>query len=336
MIKVSFVFAEAADRKGRKQMILMILFLVVGIILLVKGADLFVDGACDLSEKLKIPAYLVGLTVVAFGTSLPEAAVSITAAIDGSNEIAIGNVIGSNTFNTLMVLGFSALVTPVLVKKEIFKRDFPFCIIITVLLLAFIVFPFNGSVFISRAEGIILLAIFAFFMTYSIIAGKKAGIDTVEEAEDKKEMSMARCLIYIAMGIAGVVAGGTLTVNGAKMLAAALGMSETVIGLTVVAIGTSLPELVTSIVAARKKQNDIAVGNVIGSNVFNILFILGISSAISPITPNDPFVAIDAIVLTAIMLVTLAMSAPKKKINRFAGIVMILMYAAYTAFLLIR
>lgn len=321
--------------KEKKQMILMIVLLAAGIILLVKGADLFVDGACDLSEKLKIPAYLVGLTVVAFGTSLPEAAVSITAAIDGSNEIAVGNVIGSNIFNTLMVLGASALITPVIVKKELLKRDFPFCIGITVLLLAFIAFPFGKAASISRAEGIILLAIFAVFMTYSIILGRNEGEALEEQAEERK-ISIYRCLIYIALGIAGVVAGGTLTVNGAKMMAAALGMSETVIGLTVVAIGTSLPELVTSMVAAKKNQNDIAVGNVIGSNVFNILFILGISSTISPIAPNDAFVITDAIVLTGIMLFTFMAGLPKKKINRPSGIVMILIYVAYTAFLLVR
>lgn len=317
-------------------MILMIVLLVAGIVLLVKGADLFVDGACDLSEKLKIPAYLVGLTVVAFGTSLPEAAVSITAAIDGSNEIAIGNVIGSNIFNTLMVLGFSALITPVMVKKDMFKRDFPFCIIITALLLAMLAFPVGQTASLSRIEGIILLVIFAAFMAYSIILGKKEGHEVTEMENEKREVSIYRCLIYIALGIAGVVAGGTLTVNGAKMMAAALGISETVIGLTVVAIGTSLPELVTSMVAAKKNQNDIAVGNVIGSNIFNILFILGISSTISPITPNDAFVVTDAIVLTGVMLFTFAVCLPKKRINRLTGIAMILIYASYTAFLLIR
>ena len=314
----------------------MILLLIVGIILLVKGADLFVDGACDLSEKLKIPAYLVGITVVAFGTSLPEAAVSITAAIEGSNEIAIGNVIGSNIFNTLMVLGASALITPVMVKKALFARDFPFCIGITVLLLALIVFPFGKTVSIARLEGCVFLAIFTVFMVYSIIAGKKEGGDTADAQEETKDIPLFKCILYIVLGIAGVVAGGTLTVNGAEMLAKAIGMSETVIGLTVVAIGTSLPELVTSMVAAKKNQNDIAVGNVIGSNIFNILFILGISSVITPIAPKDPFIVTDALVLTGIMIMTFLFSIPKKKINRPMGVAMILIYAAYTAFLLIR
>ncbi len=317
-------------------MILMVVLLVVGIFLLVKGADLFVDGACDLSEKLKIPAYLVGLTVVAFGTSLPEAAVSITAAIDGSNEIAIGNVIGSNIFNTLMVLGASALMAPVVVKKDLIKRDFPFCLGITVLLAIFLITFNSSSAELTRAEGVILLVLFAVFMAYSIILGKKEGLEESAETEEKKEFPMWKCLLFIVMGIAGVVAGGTLTVNGAKMMAEALGMSETVIGLTVVAIGTSLPELVTSVVAAKKKQNDIAVGNVIGSNIFNILFILGVSSVINPIVPEDAFIMIDAIILTAIMVLTFFISLAARKINRFSGVLMILIYAAYTAFLLVR
>lgn len=309
----------------------MIVLLVAGIVLLVKGADLFVDGACALSEKLKIPAYLVGLTVVAFGTSLPEAAVSITAAIDGSNEIAVGNVIGSNIFNTLMVLGASALFMPIAVKKNLLKRDFPFCLGITALLV--VLLAVSGSASLTRLDGIILLSLFAAFMTYSIINGKK---DSIEEETNTDAFPIWKCVLYIAFGIAGVAAGGTLTVNGAKMMALALGMSETVVGLTVVAIGTSLPELVTSMVAAKKKQNDIAVGNVIGSNVFNILFILGISSAISPIAPKDAFVMMDALILTGIMAFTFLLSLIGKKINRPMGIVMILIYAAYMAFLLVR
>ena len=235
-------------------MVLMILFLVIGFVLLVKGADLFVDGACDLSAKLRIPAYIVGLTVVAFGTSLPEAAVSITASLQGSNEIAIGNIIGSNMFNTLVVLGASALFAPVAVKGNILKRDFPFCIGITAVM-------------------IVLL-----------MMGKKES-KLIESAEDseKADLPMWKCLLFIIIGFVGVVVGGQLTVKGAKELALMAGMSERVVGLTVVAIGTSLPELVTSIVAARKQQNDIAVGNVIGSNIFNLLFILGISATIGKI-----------------------------------------------------
>lgn len=312
----------------------MIVFLIGGFVLLVKGADFFVDGACAISEKLRIPAYLVGLTVVALGTSLPEAAVSITASIQGSNEIAIGNVIGSNTFNTLVVLGASAIITPVAVKKDILKRDFPFCIFITAVMLILMITLNGGDDYaISRIGGVILLALFAVFMTYSIMSGKKAEIETAED--DKKPMSTLKCILLVVLGIAGVIAGGELTVTGAKALALMAGLSEKVVALTVVAIGTSLPELVTSIVAARKKQNDIAVGNVIGSNIFNILFILGISATISPI-PTDIASMIDGLILTGIMAVTYIFALCRRSINRAEGIVMVLMYAAYTAYLLIR
>lgn len=312
----------------------MIIFLVVGFVLLVKGADLFVDGACDLSEKLRIPAYIVGLTVVAFGTSLPEAAVSITASMQGSNEIAIGNIIGSNIFNTLVVLGASALFMPVTVKKDILKRDFPFSIIITVLLLVLLLTLGGGVAALTRLDGIILLAVFALFMTYSVIVGKKQSAQ-MEQNEAAAEIPMWKCIVYILIGIVGVIAGGQLTVKGAVMMAEQLGMSETVIGLTVVAIGTSLPELVTSVVAAFKKQADIAVGNVVGSNIFNILFILGASATIGRVEPSiNP--AADIYVLLGISVLTYLISLIFKKINRPSGIVMILVYAAYTAWLLVR
>ncbi len=316
--------------------LLMILFLVGGFILLVKGADVFVDGACALSDKLKIPAYLVGLTVVAFGTSLPEAAVSVTASIAGSNEIAIGNVIGSNMFNTLVVLGASALLAPVAVKKNILKRDFPFCIGITLLMLALMLTMSNGEVALTRVDGIVLLVVFAAFMTVSIVSGKRnASLQPEADSEEKKDMPMWKCILFILAGIIGVIIGGELTVKGAQELALQAGLSEKVVGLTVVAIGTSLPELVTSIVAARKKQNDIAVGNVIGSNIFNVLFILGISSSISAIV-TDMSAVFDALILTAALALTYVFALTGKKINRGAGIIMIVMYAAYTAYLLIR
>lgn len=312
----------------------LIIMLIGGFILLVKGADLFVDGACDLSEKLKIPAYLIGMTVVAFGTSLPEAAVSVTASIQGSNQIAIGNVIGSNIFNTIVVLGASALIAPVMVKDKVLKRDLPFCIGISALLLVLIVTLWTGQAQLTRLDGIILLVLFAAFMTFSILGAKKDAVPEVT-AENKKQMPVWKCIALIIIGAAGVIIGGQLTVSGAKGLARIIGLSETVIGLTVVAIGTSLPELVTSIVAARKGQNDIAVGNVVGSNIFNILFILGLSSAISPIV-TDGYAIVDTCVLIGITLVTFIFALPKKKLTRPAGAVMLLMYILYTAYLLIR
>ena len=306
-------------------MVLMILFLVIGFVLLVKGADLFVDGACDLSAKLRIPAYIVGLTVVAFGTSLPEAAVSITASLQGSNEIAIGNIIGS-----------SALFAPVAVKGNILKRDFPFCIGITAVMIVLLMTLNHGDIALTRLDGIILLALFAVFMVGSVVMGKKES-KLIESAEDseKADLPMWKCLLFIIIGFVGVVVGGQLTVKGARELALMAGMSERVVGLTVVAIGTSLPELVTSIVAARKQQNDIAVGNVIGSNIFNLLFILGISATIGKIG-TDFNVVIDGCVLIGICLFTYIFALANKKINRPCGVVMIFMYVAYTVYLLVR
>lgn len=315
----------------------MLVYLIAGFALLVKGADLFVDGACTLAEKLKIPAYIVGLTVVAFGTSLPEAAVSITASIQNRNSIAIGNIIGSNIFNTLMVLGFSALFAPILVQKNILKRDLPFCLEITALLLVLILTMNNGIPALTRFDGVVLLVIFVTFMIGSIMAGKKeAKRNAALPSEKEAEMPMWKCLLFITAGLAGVIVGGQFTVSGATSMAEMLGMSETVIGLTVVAIGTSLPELVTSIVAARKHQNDIAIGNVIGSNIFNILFILGMSAAINTIEPGGNTVVVDVCVLLAVMAFIYLFLLFKKKLELPAGLVMIGMYLVYTAYLLVR
>ncbi len=315
-------------------MILMIIVLIAGFALLVKGADWFVDGACDLSARLKIPAYVVGLTVVAMGTSLPEAAVSVTASLQGSNAIAIGNVIGSNTFNTLVVLGSSALFAPVVVKKNILKRDFPFCILITVIMLILMLTLNNGVVALTRIDGLVLLALFAAFMIFSFKSAQ-SGEEETAETIIAKDTPLWRCVATILIGVAGVITGGQMTVKAAVYLAGALGLSETVIGLTVVAIGTSLPELVTSVVAARKHQNDIAVGNVIGSNIFNILFILGISSLISDISTDD-YAVIDMTILIGICLLTYLAAIPKKKITAPVGALMIAAYIGYTAFLLVR
>ena len=317
------------------EILLMILCLVGGFVLLVKGADYFVDGACAISAKLKIPAYLVGLTVVALGTSLPEAAVSVTASIQGSNEIAIGNVIGSNMFNTLVVLGASALIAPIMVKRDILRRDLPFCIGVTILLPVLILTLNGGDLALTRLDGIILLVCFVAFMTYSIISGKKKAAIETEETSGDADMSNIKCALYVLLGLAGVIIGGELTVNGAKSLALLVGLSENVVALTVVAIGTSLPELVTSVVASRKNQNDLAIGNVIGSNVFNLLFILGMSATIGNIG-TDMNGVFDACILVGIMLLLGVFALTRKKISRAEGVVMVMLYIAYTAYLLLR
>ena len=317
------------------EILLMTVCLIGGFVLLVKGADFFVDGACAISAKLRIPAYLVGLTVVALGTSLPEAAVSVTASIQGSNAIAIGNVIGSNTFNTLVVLGASALIAPIMIKKEILHRELPFCIAVTILMPVLILTLNGGELALTRIDGIILLVCFVAFMTYSIISGKKKAALEAGETSGDADMSAVRCALYVIFGLAGVIIGGELTVHGAKSLAELAGLSENVVALTVVAIGTSLPELVTSVVASRKNQNDLAVGNVIGSNIFNLLFILGASATISNIG-SDMNGVFDACLLSGIMLLLGVFALTRKKISRVEGVILVLTYAAYTAYLLLR
>lgn len=314
-----------------------ILGIVLGFILLVKGADWFVDGSSSIAKKLRIPAVVIGLTVVAFGTSAPELAVSVSAALKGSNDIALGNVVGSNIFNTLVVLGASAAITPIAVGKSAIKKDFPLSIFAAILIGALcmdtILFkaPMMG---ISRLDGIILLICFAFFMYITVKDGLKNRADA--EEEEIKSFTTGKSILFIIVGLAGIVAGGQLTVNCAKEVARAIGMTEAVIGLTVVAIGTSLPELVTSVIAAKKGESDIAVGNVIGSNIFNIFFIIGVSATILPMQNLDVSYIFDLAVLIAVMIVTYIPIAITKKVTRGMGITMVLAYVAYTAYLIAR
>ena len=258
-----------------------ILFLVVGFVLLIKGADAFVDGASDFARRFKIPPLVIGMTIVAFGTSAPEAAVSIAAGIKGSNDIAISNVIGSNIFNLLMVAGICALYKPLPVQKIAIERDFPFSILIVIALAALCLDRSSGAeaMMISRSDGIILLLFFCIFMYFNVKDGLNGTPPMIEEEKERRLWISTLLLVF---GLAGIMLGGQLVVDCSKFIARAAGVSETVIGLTVVALGTSLPELVTSIVAARKGETDIAVGNVIGSNVFNILFVLGLASVVRP------------------------------------------------------
>lgn len=315
-------------------MILSIVRLVVGFLLLVKGADLFVDGASSVAKKLKIPAFVIGLTIVAFGTSAPELAVSITAAVKGSNDIAIGNVVGSNIFNTLVVLGASAAITPIAVEKGMIKRDYPLSIFAAVLLgvLAMDTVLFKASAMtLGRLDGIILLIAFAGFMVMTV----KAGMDNRVEEEGTEAMSVLKAVAFIVIGLAGIVYGGDMSVEGAKGIARFFGLSEAIIGLTIVAIGTSLPELVTSVIAARKGESDIAVGNVIGSNIFNIFLILGLSSAILPMNVSGTYLY-DIGMLIGVMVLTYLPIAKTKRVSRPMGIIMVLVYVAYTVYLIVR
>ena len=310
--------------------------LVIGFVLLVWGADKFVEGASALARKMGVSPLLVGLTIVAFGTSMPELAVSVTAALRGANEIAVGNGVGSNMFNLLVVAGLSAVICPLVMDKMLLRRDWPLSIFAAVLLLVAIA----PDHVIARWEGAVLLVIFAVILSRQIKAAlndrAQLAAAEAEAAEEAAEMTKSPVMIWvnIVLGLACIVLGGQLAVNGATGIARMFGLSETLIGLTIVAIGTSLPELVTSIVAARKGQNEIAMGNVIGSNLFNILLILGVSAVITPI-PVQATSIIDCLFLITISVV-FYLPARKGKLGRLPGAVMAAMYVAYTAYLIMR
>lgn len=305
------------------------IMLVFGFVLLVWGADKFVAGASALARRLGVSPLLVGLTIVAFGTSAPELAVSLTAALQGANEIAVGNVVGSNIFNLLMVAGLSAVVCPLVMDRTLLRRDWPISLAAAVLLLVFIA----PDLTISRIEGVILLVVFALVLGMQIRAALK-NRDTLESEEDEITMPPLMIGVNIVLGLACIIIGGQLAVNGATGIARMFGLSETLIGLTIVAIGTSLPELVTSLVAARKGQNEIAMGNVIGSNIFNLLLILGVSATITPI-PVQATSIIDALVLIGISIV-FYLPARRGKLGRAPGVIMALTYVVYTSYLIMR
>lgn len=322
--------------------LLNVLFLILGFAALIKGADFFVDGSSSLARTFRIPSVIIGLTIVAMGTSAPELAVSTSAAIKGANEIALSNVVGSNIFNLLAVLGVCALIRPISIDKAILKRDFPLSIIASaVVFIAVSVGIFGGINFqstkmldnvgeISRPFAIVLLILFVGYLVFLVISAMKN-----KAADDSAQaIPIWKSLLLICIGLACIIIGGQVVVNNAKDLAAAFGMSETLIGLTIVAVGTSLPELVTSIVASKKGENGLAVGNVVGSNLFNILLILGVSGAIHPIAVNLASV-IDLGILILVSIITLVFSLTKK-ISRIEGAVMLLMYAATVAFAIVR
>lgn len=324
------------------EMVLNIILLVAGFVALVKGADLFVDGSSSIAAIFKVPSVIIGLTIVALGTSAPELAVSTSAALKGSNEIALSNVVGSNIFNLLMVLGVCAVIKPLPITKVIKKRDFPLSIVVTAALFGVLALQMIGKVDfgavkmsdnvseVSRIIGISLLVLFIIYIVILIISA----IKNKTEGEPTKTMSPLKSILFIIIGLALIIAGGQFVVNSAKFIAAAFGMSETLIGLTVVAFGTSLPELVTSIVASRKGENELAVGNVVGSNIFNMMFILGISAALHPITVNFACMTDFAILIVASIMVFIF--ALRNKINRVEGIVMILFYIATVVFAAVR
>lgn len=305
-----------------------ILLLLLGFVLLIKGADFFVDGASSISKKLKIPPVIIGLTVVALGTSCPEAAVSIQAAIAHSNAIAVSNVAGSNIFNVLVVIGVCTLFASIPVQKDLIRRDFPICILLSVMTFIFVL-----DKNVSRIEGIILTGCFIAYVLIMVISALK---NKSESEDDIKEYSLVLSIIFLVGGIIAIVYGGDMVVDYASRIARALGMSDTLVGLTIVALGTSLPELVTSVVAIKKGIVDLAVGNVVGSNIFNLVFVLGSSAMISPITGLTGDVIADFLVVLASIVIAYIFCVKSKSFSRPKGVVLILSYVLYTAYIICR
>ena len=340
-----------------------ILILIIGFIMLIKGADLFVDDSSGLAKNFKVPGVIIGLTIVALGTSAPELAVSTSAALSGSNEIALSNVVGSNIFNILSVLGVCAIIHPIPVDNGIIKRDFPLSIISTIIVMlvtgGIALLTGNNNVStdtsvtnaaqkatvsrvtslsmsdnvgtVTRIMGALLITTFIVYIIILVAEARKN-----PEKEENTELSpMWKCVLFILIGLALIVAGGQAVVYSAKEIARAFGMTETLIGLTIIAVGTSLPELVTSIVAARKEETGLAVGNAVGSNIFNLLLILGVSAVIHPVAVNLASVY-DMVILIGISIVTYIFSITKKTINRIEGAIMVLLYVADVVFAIVR
>ena len=315
------------------EMAIQLLLLVLGFVMLVKGADLFVDGASGIATKFGIPQMVIGLTIVAMGTSAPEAAVSITAAFAGNADITIGNIVGSNVLNILIILGISSLVYPLAVQKSTLIIDIPVVLLATAVLY---LLGFDGN--ISRIDGIIMLVVFVAYLAYLFNVAKKEKsaqekLATSSESPESEEIaiknvSLVKAAVFTVVGLVLIVGGSNFVVKSATAIATALGLSQRFIGLTIVALGTSLPELFTSVTAAMKKNSDIAIGNIVGSNIFNILFIVGLSGVIIPVPFANDF-RFDTIVSAVAAAMLLVFCLPKKKLSRFAGVIMLVCYAIY-------
>lgn len=309
-------------------MIIQILLILVGFVMLIKGADFLVDGSSAIAKKMRISEIIIGLTIVSIGTSMPELFVSTTSAIQGASDISIGNIIGSNICNLLFILGLSAVIHPVKFQKQTKWIENPMSIILTLIFLVIC----NIGQDVTRIEGIILLVLFIAFLIYTIAMGKKSQDEVILELslEEAKKISVTKNIALIILGIVALKIGGDLVVENAKLIATALNISEKIIGLTIVAIGTSLPELVTSVTAAIKGNSDIAIGNIIGSNIFNMLLIVGVSAIISPITYNITYNSQMTILFIAMILMLMfPFIKPKDELSRKNGLILVMLYIFY-------
>ena len=313
-------------------MVISCILLVLGMILLVKGADFFVEGSSTIARALKISPLVIGLTLVSIGTSAPEASVSIISSVNGLNDLSFGNVVGSNIFNTLLIVGVSALIIPAAIGKDVKKYDMPAMLALYLVLIAFafVITPLRIDVF----EGVILLILFVSYTVFLVLRSKKSKT-AQNTAQPVTKGNLIKSVLFAALGLAGIIFGGKLVVDNASVIAKAFGMSEALVGLTIVAAGTSLPELVTSVVAAIKKENDIAIGNVIGSNIFNIAFITGLSSTISPISLSVPALA-DLLVMLGSGAAVAVVALFSKKVGRVHGAIFVLLYIGYLTYIIIR
>ena len=312
--------------------ILLGLFMVVGLVLLVKGADWLVDGASKLAKRLGVTDLVIGLTIVAFGTSMPEFVVNMVSVADGATDLAITNILGSNIINTLVILGCSALVCPLVAQRSTVRLDIPLNIVAGVLVLVFVFIssPMEPKG-LSRVEGLALLVVFAAFLVYTFYTAKADATTTTESTS----FPLWKCVVLILAGLVGLVVGGEMIVKTAVAIARYCGVAESVIGLTIVALGTSLPELATSVVAAFKHNNDIAIGNVVGSNIFNVFFILGTSAIIKHL-PVYPGIEIDAaLVAVSALAVWLLLCNKNRSINRWGGALLLVIYAGYLTYRLL-
>ena len=311
------------------EVVVQMILLVIGFVLLVKGADWFVEGASRVAERFGIPQLVIGLTIVAMGTSLPEAAVSVSAALKGSAEITIGNILGSNILNVLLILGLTAVITPVAVQKSTIKYEIPYVVVVSAVLMGI---GYADGV-VGRLDGVILWILFIMYLLY-LLKMAKSGADVIEEIPgDGKPMPVWKMLVMIVAGAAMIVLGSNLAVDAASGLARIFGMSERLIGLTIVAFGTSLPELVTSVTAAIKGKADIAVGNIVGSNIFNILFVVGTSALITPVVYASSFL-VDSIAAIAVGIILWLLVLRKQKLNRLGGAILLVCYAGYFVYLM--